>query len=61
MPYYDIFFRNEDGSLAARISAPCPDDTRAKVLAHAMKKRDHKTFEVWDGDTLVYERPGREH
>lgn len=61
MPHYEICYRNEDGSLAAKFTTPCPDDKRAKILAHAMKSREHKALEVWDGDTLVYERPDRGH
>ncbi|MDE2184775.1 MAG: hypothetical protein KGJ78_17310 [Alphaproteobacteria bacterium] len=57
MPSYDICYLNEDGTVAARIAADCVNDMQAKVLAHAMKLEGSKKIEVWDGVTLVYERP----
>ena len=59
MPSYDIRFLNDDGTLAAAVAAECANETKAKVLAHAMKNKDHARLEVWDGETLVYERPQR--
>lgn len=56
MPNYEICYRDDHGSLTAKITLPCPDQLRAKILAHAMKEREYKTLEVWDGDTLIYER-----
>ena len=29
------------------------------LLAHAMKRKGLKRIKVWEGDTLVYERPHR--
>jgi hypothetical protein len=57
MPNYEINYLNEDGTLACKLSAQCGDDTEAKVLAHAMKEREFKGLEVWDGRDLVYVRP----
>ncbi len=57
MPSYDICYLKEDGSVAARIAADCANDMQAKVLAHAMKLEGSTRIEVWDGVTLVYERP----
>ena len=57
MPSYEICYLNSDGSLACTLAADCADDTRARVLAHAMKLSEYKRFEVWIGRTLVYERP----
>ncbi len=57
MPSYDICYLNDDGTVAAKIAAECANDTQAKVLAHAMKAKGSKRIEVWDGVTLVYERP----
>lgn len=57
MPSYDIRYLNDDGTVEAQIAADCTNDTQAKVLAHAMKMRGSKRIEVWDGITLVYERP----
>lgn len=57
MPSYDIRYLAEDGSLKAKIATECANDTQAKVLAHAWKAVGSKRIEVWDGPTLVYERP----
>jgi hypothetical protein len=59
MPSYEICYLNADGSLACTLSAPCADETQAKVLAHAMKLSVYKRFEVWQDDRLVYVRPDR--
>jgi len=61
MPNFDFLYRKHDGSLAVKLTAQCADETRAKVLAHAMKAAEHHRFEVWDGATLVYERPEPVH
>jgi len=61
MPEYEFNYRHSDGSLACKVSAICGDERQAKILAHAMKEREFKTLEVWEGETLVYERPQREH
>lgn len=57
MPAYDICYLNSDGTLAAKLSALCADDKQAKILAHAMKLAGTRKIEVWDGRTLVYQRP----
>jgi hypothetical protein len=57
MPNFEFLYRRYDGSLAVKLTAICADEMRAKVLAHAMKAAEHHQFEVWDGTTLVYERP----
>jgi hypothetical protein len=59
MPSYEIYYMNDDGTLDAKIAAECADDRQAKVLAHAMKQKGLKRIKVWEGDTLVYERPLR--
>ncbi len=59
MPSYDIRYLNDDGTLAAAVAAECVDDTKAKVLAHALKHKEFARLEVWDGGDLVYERPQR--
>lgn len=61
MPSYDIRYLNDDGTLRAAIATECTNDMQAKVLAHAMKTAGSKRIEVWDGSTLVYERPERPH
>jgi hypothetical protein len=57
MPSYQICYFDDHGSLTCSFSAMCASETHAKVLAHAMKLSDYKTFEVWRDRTLVYERP----
>jgi hypothetical protein len=57
MPNFEFLYRRHDGSLALKLTAMCADATRARVLAHAMKAAEHREFEVWDGATLVYQRP----
>jgi len=58
MPHFDICYRDEHGSLAAKVTTPPLDAHHAKILAHALKEPEHKTLEVWEGETLVYERGG---
>lgn len=58
MTNYEICFRDDHGVLAAKITTPAPTAHHAKILAHAMKEPEHKALEVWDGETLVYERGG---
>lgn len=57
MPSYDIRYLNEDGTVRAAVAAECDTDMQAKVMAHAMLAAGTKRIEVWDGRTLVYERP----
>jgi hypothetical protein len=57
MPSYEICYLNQDGSLAAKFSTICDDQTKAKVMAHAMKLDGAKQIEVWDGRSLIYTRP----
>jgi hypothetical protein len=57
MPNYDIRYLGDDGSLKASIAYECSNDIQAKVLAHALKTAEAKRIEVWDGTTLVYQRP----
>ena len=57
MPSFEICYLDGNGSLACSFSAVCASETQAKVLAHAMKLRDYKKFEVWRDRTLVYQRP----
>jgi hypothetical protein len=57
MPSYQICYFDDDGSLTCSFYAMCSSEMHAKVLAHAMKHSDYKTFEVWRDRTLVYERP----
>ncbi|MBV9330312.1 MAG: hypothetical protein JOZ55_02040 [Alphaproteobacteria bacterium] len=58
MPNYEIVYLDEDGRLTFKFSTACDNEMRAKILAHAMKERQHKRLEVWNADSaLVYCRP----
>ncbi len=57
MPAYEICYLNTDGALTYKFAADCADDSRAKVLAHAMKTHGARRLEVWSGETLIYARP----
>lgn len=57
MPAYEICYLDETGTLTYKFSANCDDDTRAKILAHAMKLPSAKRLEVWNGESLIYRRP----
>ena len=56
MPAYDIRYLDATGLLAHAFSADCTDDSRARVLAHAMKLPTAERLEVWKGRALVYAR-----
>ena len=57
MPYYEFHFRDETGALLDSQCAPCAGDKQARILAHALRPAGTKQLEVWNGATLVYERP----
>jgi hypothetical protein len=58
VPNYEIVYLDGEGKLAFRFAATCDDERCAKILAHAMKRNEHKRFEVWDESAaLVYARP----
>ncbi len=57
MHTYEIVYLDADGKLAFKFAAKCDDAKHAKILAHAMKSREHKRFEVWQDKALVYQRP----
>ena len=61
MPAYEICYLDTDGALTYKFAADCTDDSRAKVLAHAMKLPSAKRLEVWSGETLIYTRPSDNH
>ena len=56
MPNYEICYRDDHGGLAAKVTTAAPSELQVKILAHAMKEREYKALEVWEGDTLIYER-----
>jgi hypothetical protein len=57
LPNYRIVYLDANGNLAFKFDASLSDATRAKVLAHAMKDREHKGLEVWQDTALLYCRP----
>ena len=57
MPAYEICYRDQGGALTYKFVATCDNDSRAKVLAHAMKLPSVKRLEVWSGEDLIYARP----
>ncbi len=58
VPNYEIVYLDSDGKLAFKFATKCDDEKGAKILAHAMKQREHARFEVWDDKSaLVYCRP----
>ena len=59
MPNYDLVYLHTDGSVAAIITSLCDDDTKAKILAHAMRVNGASQMEVWKEETLIYTRPWR--
>lgn len=59
MPSFEIYYREQDGTLVEKFSVHCASPMQAKVMAHAMKTRPSTEIEVWLEDRLVYERPQR--
>ena len=57
VPNYEIVYLDDDGKLAFKFATKCDDEKRAKILAHAMKEREHKRLEIWNDNSLVYCRP----
>jgi hypothetical protein len=59
MPSFEIYYREQDGTLVEKFAVHCASHTQAKVMAHAMKASPSAVIEVWLEDSLVYERPSR--
>ncbi|MBI1328382.1 MAG: hypothetical protein GC166_00610 [Alphaproteobacteria bacterium] len=57
MPSYEICYRDAHGEKLETFWVPCGGDKQAKILAHAMRPPMARRIEVWDGETLIYERP----
>lgn len=57
MPHYEICYLDESGTLLGTYSASCSGDKQARILAHAMRLPGTRRIEVWDGPSLIYERP----
>jgi hypothetical protein len=60
MPSFEIYYREQDGTLVEKFSVHCSSPTKAKVMAHAMKVYPYAEIEVWLDDMLVYEQPHRQ-
>ena len=56
MPSFEFCYINEDGSLACTLAACFADEAHAKKFARATKLSDRKSYEVWLGERLVFER-----
>jgi hypothetical protein len=56
MPAYEIRYLDSNGGVAHHFSATCENDTKAKVIAHAMKSPADSGLEVWLSDVLIYQR-----
>ena len=59
MRTYEIRYVDSDGNLIAAIFTAQPGAKQASVFAHAMMLRPYERLEVWEDDTLIYERPVR--
>jgi hypothetical protein len=56
MPAYEIRYLDSHGIVAHHFSATCENDTKAKVIAHAMKSPSDAGLEVWLCNVLIYRR-----
>ncbi len=57
MPHFEICYLDQAGALIGTFSAPCAGEKQARILAHAMRLPGTRRMEVWDGASLIYERP----
>lgn len=57
MPVYEIRYRDSEDQLTHCFAAECDSDTKAKVVAHAMKASADRGLEVWRAGVLIYQRP----
>src|SRR4030081_2153861 len=44
VPNYEIVYLDGEGKLAFKFATTCDNEKGAKILAHAMKRREHKRF-----------------
>jgi hypothetical protein len=59
MRTYEIRYVDDNDNLIGAIFTTQRDGTDASIYAHAMTLRSYKRMEVWDADSLIYERPCR--
>lgn len=57
MPAYEIRYRDSENRPTHCFAAECDCDTKAKVVAHAMKAPADRGLEVWRAGVLIYQRP----
>jgi hypothetical protein len=57
MRTYEIRYVDSDGNLIGAIFTAQPGGRQASVFAHAMTLRPYERLEVWENDTLIYQRP----
>jgi hypothetical protein len=56
MPNYDVRYLDHYGVLTHAFCATCDDETRARIVAHAMKPSSCQQLEMWIGGSLIYQR-----
>ena len=59
MRTYEIRYVDSVGNLIGAIFTSQAGGKQASVFAHAMTLRPYERMEVWEDDTLIYERPLR--
>ena len=59
MRTFEIRYVDSDGNLIGAIFTSQPGARQASVFAHAMTLRPYERLEVWENDTLIYQRPFR--
>jgi hypothetical protein len=56
MPNYDVRYLDHHGVLTHAFRATCDDETRARIVAHAMKPSGCQQLEIWIAGSLIYQR-----
>jgi hypothetical protein len=56
MPNYDVRYLDHYGVLTHAFRATCDDETRARIVAHAMKPSSCQQLEIWINGSLIYQR-----
>lgn len=59
MRTYEIRYVDANGNLIGAIFTAQAGAKEASVFAHAMTLRPYERLEVWENDTLIYQRPVR--
>lgn len=56
MPNYDVRYLDHHGVLIHAFCATCDDETRVRIVAHAMKPSGCQQLEVCIGGSIIYQR-----